>query len=171
MSASTPFDFYKEEFESVLLQIEQCLQSEEDASDLIDQCETLLPQLSIEARGAPDPCLKQELLDVVSAYKVKFQSYKDENKRKGLFASMPPGADARYRERMMLPQDRVRQQNQTILNALQSVNETEQVAIEIGQELSKNRETIENAQDNVDQVSSMAERAKGLLMSMRRRRW
>jgi hypothetical protein len=171
MSAYPPFDLYKEEFESVLLQIEQRLQSEEDASDLIDQCATLLPQLSMEARGAPDPSLKQELLDTVGAYKVKFQSYKDENQRKELLSSKPPGADARYRERNMLPQDRVRQQNQTIQNALQSLNETEQVATEIGQELSKNRETIENAQDNVDQVSSMAERANVLLVSMRRRWW
>jgi hypothetical protein len=168
MSAYPPFDFYKEEFESLLRQIEQRLQSEEDASNLIDQCETLLPQLSMEARCAPDPALKQELLDTVNAYKVKFQSYKADNNRKELLASMPPGADARYRERMMLPQDRVRQQNETIQNALQSLNETEQVATEIGQELSKNRETIENAQGNVNQVSSMAERAKGLLASMRR---
>jgi hypothetical protein len=169
MSAYPPFDFYKEEFESVLRQIEQRLQSEEDASDLIDQCETLLPQFSMEARGAPDPSLKQELLDTVSAYKVKFQSYKAENKRKELLTSMPPGADTRHRERMMLPQDRVRQQNQTIQNALHSLNETEQVATDIGQELSKNRETIENTHDNVNQVSSMAERAKGLLKSMKRR--
>jgi hypothetical protein len=60
-------------------------------------------------------------------------------------------------------------QNETILNATRTVAETEDVAMEITQELGRNREKIESAHSKVREFSGMTDTARRLIHSMSKR--
>ena len=169
MSSHESFDQYREEFASLIQQIERRLLTNEDASDLLEQCKLLLPQLSMEARDVSDAAEKRELLDIVSAYKFQWESYKTQNDRQELMLNGPSNADERQRERMRLPLNQAQRQNETLEETLRRITETEQVARDISQELRNNRETIQHAHGNVNQVSSLAQRARGILTTMLKR--
>lgn len=160
-----PFDVYKDEFSDHVKQIEQCLhadddeQDDDDVSDLISQCETLLGQMALEVRGAPKD-LKQDLKDILEACQMQFQSYQTLNDKKELFSAKS------NTERLKSTQDLAMGQNTKLGDALKSLRETEEIAAEVNQELLKNRKTIQNAQANVGEMSSMTKDAKGLLGSM-----
>jgi ElaB/YqjD/DUF883 family membrane-anchored ribosome-binding protein len=160
-----PFDLYREEFTSLVKQIEQRFHAEEDVSDLLSQCDELLPQMALEARGAPFEW-KQELRDILQACRMQLATYQSLNNQKDeLFEN----AKQKNNDGRMLPQDRVGRQNAQLEASLRSIRETEQVATEVSQELYRNRETLQSAQDNVGELSSMTEQAKGLLKSMSRK--
>ena len=162
-SSYPPFAQYREEFSNLVKRIEQCLHNEEDASDLVSQCESLLPQMYIEARGAPRKALKQELMDVHNACKMQCQSYKTLNEKMELMSTKSNVA------RMHSSKDLAIQQNSRLEGALRSIRESEEVASEIRQELSRNRETLENTQNNIGKLSTMTEQADGLVTSMMKR--
>ena len=70
---------------------------------------------------------------------------------------------------MRLPLNQAQRQNETLEETLRRITETEQVARDISQELRNNRETIQHAHGNVNQVSSLAQRARGILTTMLKR--
>jgi hypothetical protein len=174
MSASyPPFDLYREEFTSLVKQIEQRFHDNNDAeedvvSDLLSQCDELLPQMALEARNAPLEW-KQELRDMLQACRMQLATYKSLNNQKKKDGQLL-FENAKQKEnndgRRMLPQDRVGRQNAQLEASLRSIRETEQVATEVSLELSRNRKTLQSAQDNVGKLSSMTEQAKGILESM-----
>ena len=61
------------------------------------------------------------------------------------------------------------QQNDTLERAKRSIMETEQVALEINDELIQNRQTLINSQNRIHQVSHMTNQARQLLSSMSQR--
>ena len=65
---------------------------------------------------------------------------------------------------------KIRSQNETLANARSAIAEAEQVAMGITQELGSQRETINNTQQQTDEVISITERAQGLIQSMQRRK-
>ena len=65
---------------------------------------------------------------------------------------------------------KIRNQNETLANAIAVAAETEQVAMGITQELDSQRETVNNTQQQTDEVISITERAQGLIQSMQRRK-
>jgi hypothetical protein len=163
-----PFDLYKDEFSDLVKKIEERLHAEQDASDLLSQCEFLLPQMALEARSAPDDSLKQELVDILNACKMQLHTYKTLNNKMELLPTKSNTEDRTQRERLQSSQDLASRQNAKLEGALRSIRETEEVAAEMNQELSKNRETLQNAQSNIGKMSSMTEEAKSLLGSMMR---
>ena len=64
----------------------------------------------------------------------------------------------------------LRLQNETLTNARSIIAETEHVALDITQELSRQRETISSANDHVDEVTSITDRAQRIVQSMTRRK-
>eukprot|EP00980_Cylindrotheca_fusiformis_P022335 scaffold9191_cov114-Cylindrotheca_fusiformis.AAC.30 len=162
------FDRYSSDFRDLIRQIEQRFHSESDASDLVKQCKDLILQMKMEARDTRNGSTKQERLDVLKACKMQLESYSIINEKKELFF-----AAENQTKRMGNQQDQLAEQNKRLQNALQSLNETEEVGTEMGKELDKNREKIENTQANVNRLSALTGRANNMLTSMIRRskRW
>jgi len=68
-------------------------------------------------------------------------------------------------------QGRVRKQNSQLQDALRSINESEEIANEINQDLYRQRETLETTQSRLQQFSSMTGHAKGILKNMNKPWW
>ena len=64
----------------------------------------------------------------------------------------------------------LRSQNETLANARGIIAETENVALDITQELSRQRDTISSTNERVDEVTSITDRAQRIVQSMTRRK-
>lgn len=143
--------------------------------DLLDVCDELLQQMALEARsGVPDAALKRELLGKVRNYKTDVQYLKDENNKRSLMISArgmnaSNSSQQQHRERLLQQQEMLQNQNHQLDSARRVLQETEQVALEIGEELSSNRATIESASGRVRQVTSLTGRARRVVASMNQR--
>lgn len=174
--SSIPFQRYNDEFNSLKKQVQDSLQDgfrdEEtgEAGNLLSQCDELLQQMALEARSVADAGTKRELLQQVRACKSELRALKDEHNKQSLMPSTRPGGSANdNRERLLQQQEMLTDQNARLENARKVLEESEQVAMEIGEELSHNRETIESAHGRIRQVGSLAGRARRVLQSMNRR--
>merc|ERR1712224_1117193 len=105
--------------------------------------------------------------------KGELQTLKDEDNKRSLMSSARGNGGSssgdEHRERMKQQQEMLQNQNKTLDSARRVLQETEQVALEITDELSNNRATIESASGRIRQVSSMAGRARRILASMNQR--
>jgi vesicle transport through interaction with t-SNAREs protein 1 len=176
-----PFQRYDDEFKSLKTQVQQSLQSNDEFRDeeqpgnsantgaLVSQCEDLLQQMALEARSVPDAALKRELLTQVRACKSELQSLKDEHNKQSLMSGAHTGGNSSHRERLLQQQDMLRSQNSQLDNARKVLEETEQVALEIGTELGNNRDQIQSAHGRVRQVAGLTGRAKRIVQSMNQR--
>lgn len=186
-SGYSPFDVYHDEFRSLIREIEECLHessssqggqssSPRDLGRLLRQCEELLLQMKVESRGAPGSSLKRELMDIYQACQMQLASYQTlHSKRDELFAAAAaaPGShsmDSRNpKNRLLATRIHVESQNLVLEGALRSIRETEELAGEIGQELGRNRETLQRAHGNVGKLSGMMDQANGHLKGMMRK--
>jgi vesicle transport through interaction with t-SNAREs protein 1 len=169
-----PFQRYDDEFKSLKQQVQESLQEFEDeesglTAGLFSQCDELLQQMALEARSAGDASLKRELLKQVRTCKSELQGLKDDHNKQSLMSSARSGSGSSHRERLLQQQESLTKQNSQLDNARKVLEETEQVAMEIGQELSHNRETIESSHGRIRQVTSLTGRAKRVVQSMGRR--
>jgi vesicle transport through interaction with t-SNAREs protein 1 len=199
MSSLVPFERYDEEFDSLTQQVEQSLtklkelpekednnQTEESSSlrfttGLLAQCDDLLKQMAVEARGVDDASLKRDLLHKVRICKTKLANLRDDVKtiqsdldRKSLLRSNSLSKNGKQgnsdsRQRLLETTAHMSAQNDTLDHARRVMAETEDVALEITSELSRNRETIESAHGRVRNVSGLTNRARRILQNMSRR--
>lgn len=194
-----PFSRYNEEFSSIQTQIRSNLTIvtealENDPSDpniqskmslannLLTQAKDLLKQMTIESRSVDDKALKAECQKVVRVAKGNHANLVDDVKavqtevdRKSLMKggrdieSGNPARNSAAREHLLKTNNTLQSQNSTLDNARRIMAETEDVALEITEELSRNREAIESANSRVRGVSSLTNRARRVLVSMQRR--
>jgi hypothetical protein len=184
--ATLSFRRYDDEFKNLAEQVKSSLMVEDyveqfhdeeaaeggkNTSNLLSQCDELLQQMALEARSVPDATEKRELLQQVRTYKSELQSLKDEYNKQSLMSARGNKSNGsnQHRERLLQQQDMLQNQNSKIDSARRVLQETEQVALEIGEELANNRTTIESAQGRVRQVSSLTGRAKRVVASMNQR--
>lgn len=182
---SQTFQRYEDEFQSLTRQIQASFneggfQDEETPDDIpespvecLDQCEELLQQMALEARSVPNANLKRDLLAKVRNYKNELKTLRDEDNKRSLMSSARGtgngSSNDAHRERMRQQQEMLQNQNRTLDSARRVLQETEQVALEIGDELSSNRATIESASGRIRQVTSLAGRARRVVASMNQR--
>lgn len=182
---SQTFQRYDDEFQSLTRQIrasfdEGGFKDEETAGEIaespiesLDQCEELLQQMALEARSVPNASLKRELLAKVRSYKSDLKTLRDEDNKRSLMSSARGNGTGNsrdeHRERMRQQQEMLQNQNKTLDSARRVLQETEQVALEIGDELSSNRATIESASGRIRQVTSLAGRARRTVAAMGQR--
>ena len=178
MEVPIPFERYDDEFKSIMRQIEKSLAPEETTGSnltngLLQQCEDLIKQMALEARGVSNPNLKRALLDKVRECKSQWQALRDQANQKGLFEGAAGGASGgngrSYRDRMQQNEDSLSRQNDTLVNARRIMEETEVVALEITEELGQNREKLMSAHGRIHEVTGMTGRARRLLVSMNQR--
>lgn len=187
---SQTFQRYDDEFKSLTRQVKASFGADDGGykdeesggeiagspSESLDQCDELLQQMALEARSVPDASLKRELLVQVRTYKSELQSLKDEDNKRSLMSSARGNSsssgnqnNSEHRERMRQQQEMLQNQNNQLDSARRVLQETEQVALEIGEELSSNRATIESAHGRVRQVTTLTGRARRVVASMNQR--
>lgn len=154
---------------------------------LSSQTKELLKQMTIEARSVQDPILKEECLQLVRVAKTNqanltqdIQAAQQTLNRKALISSTSEDIEAGTnsgpfsskdpaRQHLLQTTDALSHQNQTLENARRIMSETEHVALEITEELGRNREMIESAHARVRGVSALTNQARRVLVSMQRR--
>lgn len=181
---SIPFERYDDEFKELTDQVTESLEHQklDHTQNLLSQCDDLLKQMSVEARGVDDSMIKRQLLDKVrnckallSSLKDRFQQVRNDQERQGLLGSASGGGGAggkalnAHRERLLQNEAAIDKQNETLEHARRVMAETEDVALEITGELGRNRETLESASGRVRQVHGLTGRARRLLQNMNRR--
>mmetsp|Transcript_28756 Transcript_28756/g.43954 ORF Transcript_28756/g.43954 Transcript_28756/m.43954 type:complete len:230 (-) Transcript_28756:252-941(-) len=153
------------------------------AHNLQSQAKDLLKQMTIEARSVDDKNLKEECMKTVRVAKANHANLVDDVKqmqsqldRRALLSGGGDleqgggnGRNSAAREHLLNTNNSLQNQNKTLENARRIMAETEDVALEITDELSRNRETIESAHSRVRGVSSLTNRARRVLVSMQRR--
>jgi vesicle transport through interaction with t-SNAREs 1 len=119
---------------------------------LLLQAGDLLKQMEVEVRSH-DSATRKVLSEKVNQYKrvltslkTDFKKVKEDSERNNLFAGTKSGED---RQRLLNTNEKLGRQNETILAAQRSVAETEDVAMDITNELARNREKIESSRDKV----------------------
>jgi len=165
MDSTEAFNEYYQEYCSLMQQIASTTDhSERDI--LLKQCSDVLQQMAVEARSLENPA-KTELLERVRLYKSNLQAIQEKSKRELLFAdSTKTRPDAKLEKQLQENEDVLGRQNETLGRALHSLQETEQVGLEITEELDRNRATIESTHESVREISSMNARANEILTSM-----
>jgi len=182
---SQTFQRYDDEFQNLTRQVRASFGADEggfkdeetgeiadNPVECLDQCEELLQQMALEARSVPDASLKRELLTKVRSYKGELKTMRDEDNKRSLMSNARGNGNSsnnEHKERMRQQQEMLQNQNRTLDSARRVLQETEQVALEIGDELSSNRGTIESASGRIRQVTSLAGRARRVVSSMNQR--
>jgi len=172
---SIPFERYDDEFSELLVQIERSLEEDPPSvysENLFQQADDLIKQMALEARSVPDASLKRALLEKVRQLKTKLASLQSQSEKAGLFRTSSNNNGNGSREKRLLLQqteDTLAQQNDTLERARRTMQETEQVALEITEELGNNREKLVSAHGRVREVSGMTGRARRILQSMNQR--
>eukprot|EP00542_Grammatophora_oceanica_P017454 CAMPEP_0194029932 /NCGR_PEP_ID=MMETSP0009_2-20130614/3556_1 /TAXON_ID=210454 /ORGANISM="Grammatophora oceanica, Strain CCMP 410" /LENGTH=212 /DNA_ID=CAMNT_0038669755 /DNA_START=34 /DNA_END=672 /DNA_ORIENTATION=+ len=184
--STIPFERYDDEFKSLVDQVKTSLEGGDSADidfsiNVLGQCEDLLKQMSVEARGVDDAASKRELLQKVRVCKAQLANLKDDvrsakNKQDRAALELSGGEGGGKggsanagKERLLQSQNQLQSQNDTLDRARRVMAETEDVALEITTELGRNRETLESAHGRVREVSGLTNRARRLLQNMNRR--
>ena len=182
-SGHPPFDLLKKNLDDLIHQVEDKLgaRTPEDGSQEIKRCSSLLSKLEMEARGAPTPSLKQDLLDVVEALSFQLDTYHAQNERNLLLrydaqndrnpspGPQPSGSSAPRKKQMNETLETAHRQNSRLTSALQSLQETEQIAAGISGELGAQRDTLNLAHGNTKDARSNLKRGNELVKIMQKR--
>jgi len=185
------FEQYNNEFNSLVNLIEDALSdvesgsssgntSDEQIQNLLQQCDDLIKQMSLEARSVSDTNQKREFLQKVREHKSSIQTLTDRANQQTLFStsngvggggggSSNAAAVAASRERLLKNEGMLANQNDTLDHARRVMEETEAVALEITEELGHNREKLMSAHGRVREVTNMTGRARRLLQTMNQR--
>ena len=188
------FDAYDEEFKNLSSSVEQelmalkgCTDEEGDSasvirqlSALMGQSHDLIKQMEIEVRSQEGTDRKR-LQDKVNEYKrslktkqVEFSAERNRVSKGSLLSGANGngsdlGKSAEQRQRLLDTNDKLFRQNEAILSAQRTVAETEEVGIEITDELARNRERIQASRDRVSEFVSISDSARRMIGSMQRR--
>lgn len=179
MDSILSFERYDEEFSSLMDQIRSSLSQQPPGAltrNLLQQCEDLIQQMALEARSVSDATEKRTLLKKVRTYKSEWQSLQEQSDKEDLMNggagggdSAAGGSDNQERMRLQNTSDTLNQQNDTLERARRTMQETEQVALEITEELGNNREKLMSAHGRVREVGGLTGRARRVLYSMNQR--
>jgi vesicle transport through interaction with t-SNAREs 1 len=177
MASSTgegTFERYHQEYQELLQQIQQSLDSTSSTNpytaNYIQQADDLLKQMAVEARSIPDAVVKRTLLDQVRTFKSQLAALQTQATKRSLFNGNGNSSQGDQNKLLLQKnQDLLMQQNDTLERAKRSILETEQVALDITEELANNRETLMSAHGRVREVSTLTGRAQRVLSSMNQR--
>jgi hypothetical protein len=173
---SLSFERYDDEFSSLMDQIRTSLAQHPPGTltrNLLQQCDDLIQQMALEARSVSDSNVKRTLLQKVRTYKSEWQTVSEQSEKQSLLegaaGSGGNGSNGSGRQYLQKNEDTLHQQNDTLERARRTMQETEQVALEITEELGNNREKLMSAHGRVKEVGGMTGRARRILYAMSQR--
>jgi vesicle transport through interaction with t-SNAREs protein 1 len=190
--SEVPFERYDAEFESLSGQVQGKISKvggglgDSDikyCQGLLSQCDDLLKQMQIEARSVDNPDEKKTFLQKVRTCKARLSNLRDDYnsaktgvERESLLGD---GGDlemgshrkgsSKQKERLLSANNQVAKQNETLDRARRVMAETEETAMEITEELGRNREKIDSSHQRVRDVSGLTNQARRIVQSMSRR--
>ncbi|KAG6590728.1 vesicle transport through interaction with t-snares 1a [Phytophthora cinnamomi] len=184
---TTIFDGYDEEYRTLTSDISKKISeiaSYEDqkdkkkasivhVGDLLTQATQLIQQMELEVRSL-DAATRRELSKKVDQYKKSLASLSADHKkirekeeREGLFGDRDGNAaSAEHRSRMAAATNKMKGTTDKLAAARKEIADTEEVALAIGDELSRNREKIEATHAKVKGVNEMARRGGNIVGRM-----
>ncbi|KAE8895849.1 hypothetical protein PF005_g147 [Phytophthora fragariae] len=184
---TTIFDGYDEEYRTLTSDISKKISeiaSYEDqkdkkkasivhVGDLLTQATQLIQQMELEVRSL-DAATRRELSKKVDQYKKSLASLSADHKkirekeeREGLFGDRDGNAaSAENRSRMAAATNKMKGTTDKLAAARKEIADTEEVALAIGDELSRNREKIEATHSKVKGVNEMARRGGNIVGRM-----
>mmetsp|Transcript_30147 Transcript_30147/g.39711 ORF Transcript_30147/g.39711 Transcript_30147/m.39711 type:complete len:217 (-) Transcript_30147:154-804(-) len=187
---ATVFDTYNEEFTTVSADISKTISDvtnyESDQSKKMEllrnvdvmlvSASDLVKQMEIEVRSQSDAATKRDLQNKVGNFKKALNSLqgdyrraREAEERRGLLGDVGEGLSADQRQRLLKANDLLDDQNDRLGNARRVIQETEDVALEITEELGRNREKIQSAHSKVKDVGALTNTARRIVHSMNRR--
>jgi hypothetical protein len=173
---SLSFERYDDEFSSLMEQIRTSLAQHPPGTltrNLLQQCDDLIQQMALEARSVSDAAVKRTLLQKVRTYKSEWQTVSEQSEKQSLLEGAAGGggngSNGSGRQYLQKNEDTLHQQNDTLERARRTMQETEQVALEITEELGNNREKLMSAHGRVKEVGGMTGRARRILYAMSQR--
>jgi len=176
------FDAYNQEFNNLSAEIQRnindlkALPTDSEKIDgttrhiegLIGQANELIKQMNVEVRSQ-DPGTKKVLTEKVAAYMKSLSSNKSDFERareQVNRSSLIGDRSAADRQRLLDTNAKLDRQNEMILNATRTVAETNEVGIEINNELARNREKIESSRSRTREFAGLTDSARRVLNSM-----
>lgn len=154
----TSFDMYYEEHMR-LMEVLAC----EWTDELAQQAADCLASMQLEARTSEDADEKHELLERVKVYRQNFQALRLQQESDVLLGGVSStGKDDATR--------RLHAQNETLLQARRTVQETEEIGLEINQELARNRDTMQASLQKVEEMKNMTQQA-GMILKRLNKWW
>jgi methyl-accepting chemotaxis protein len=120
--------------------------------------------MTIEAREIGDETKKAEWMQRIQLYKSQLQALQNDHARDELLDTTPSSS------RLESAVDTASRQNETLQQALRSIQETEAIGQEISQELNSNRARLESSRNHVSQLSSLTSQAHGIMNRMIKRK-
>mmetsp|Transcript_12854 Transcript_12854/g.41987 ORF Transcript_12854/g.41987 Transcript_12854/m.41987 type:complete len:204 (-) Transcript_12854:294-905(-) len=175
------FAQYEEEFEEVTSELRRKLgkglsdgKSVAKVEELLRQACDLSKQMDVEARSSDDrkalTARVKPVKEAVKELQAKVRETTGKVEREKLLGGVDAeSAAAEGRARTVDANDRARRQNQVLRGAIEVAQETEQVALDITDELGRNRETIASIHDHVRDTGDTIGAARGLIASMQKR--
>lgn len=141
----------------------------------LDAAKDAVRQMEVEARSQENSAARRALADKAGAHKQTLAAVTrdfEETKQQAERQSLLGGTGAtdedslEQRSRLMSANDTLERGNSRIRHAIDLVAETEVTALEISDELARNRETIESAHARVHSVSGLADNARRVIRIM-----
>lgn len=192
LSMSSILDAYAEEFralegnlEKELGELKMCSADEEGSphtthmkqmTALLSQGMDLVKQMEIEVRSSQGGGTMKEKVGEYKRALKRFQGDFATQKNRLNRSTLMSGADgpalgksAEQRQRLLDTNDKLERQNEAILNAQRTVAETEEVGIEITEQLARNREQIQSSRDRLGEFTGITDSARRMISSMQRR--
>ena len=154
------FDQYYEEFTACLKQLATA--QPEKVNGFAAQCRDLLQLATLEARLVQDSNLRQELLAAVRDGRIQVDSLVQVHQKGEL---LPPIRQLHNNE------DQLAQQNETLARAQRTMQETEEIGMEISGQLVENREKMQSTRQKVDELQTLTGRAGELMKSLSKPWW
>jgi hypothetical protein len=170
---SSQFESYHEEFQSLLQQLETASDNDEIArSTAAQQCHDMLQQMALEARGCDNGVLKRELLQTVKQEKSRLQALELSHQKQSLMAGSGALASSNpQRNALQQTETKLTKQNETLERARRSMQETEEIGMEVTHELAQNRAKIESSAQHTEELTLLTDQAGKILHNMSKPWW
>merc|ERR1711937_76930 len=152
-----------------------------DINNDLSEAEALIRRMDLEARSLP-PDKKGPLLSKLREYKADLNKLKSDAKKAsssssdmsnraelGLVGDHWSASSAAQRERLLATTDRINRAGDNIKQSRQTLLETEELGVNILQDLHRQRETIRHARDTLHGVDDNITKSRKILSVMARR--
>ena len=144
--------------------------------ELLKQACDLAKQIDLEVRSTDDANQRRILAErakpvkaTVKELQARFREANDKLEREGLLGAEATSKAGVHRGRMVDANERARQQTSIIRDAIDTARDTEHVALDITNELQRNRETLQSIRGHVADTSNTLGVAGTMMQSMQKR--
>lgn len=127
--------------------------------ELFNELQTILQQMSTEARCMTNRDDKKECLERTMQYKKNVASMRQKQDRSELLSDSNHVASNNQ-------DDMLTRQNETLERAKRTILETEETSLEIQQELARNKTTLQSSQAKINDLSDMTQQAGAIVKNM-----